>query len=101
MELQQNYEKIQDTGAELFAISSENVALTQRTAENHGLKYPVLSDNKKEMIIAYNVLDPYDTRIARPAAYIITPDGKVAWKSLDTAGARVPTATILTELDKL
>jgi peroxiredoxin len=101
VELQQNYDKIQSAGAELFAISSENVALTQRTTENHGLTYPVLSDNKKEMIIAYNVLDPYDTGKARPAAYIITPDGKVAWKSLDTAAARVPTATILTELGKL
>ncbi len=101
MELQQNYEKIQAAGSELFAISSENVALTQKTVENHGLTYPVLSDNKKETIIAYNVLDPYDTRIARPAAYIITPDGKVAWKSLDSAGARVPTAIILAELGKL
>lgn len=101
MELQQNYDKIQDAGAELFAISSENVALTKKTAENHGLKYPVLSDNKKEMIIAYNVLNPFETTKARPAAYIITPDGKVAWKSLDTVGARVPTATILTELGKL
>ena len=101
MELQQNYEKIQAAGAELFAISSENVALTRKTAENHGLTYPVLSDNKKEVIIAYNVLDPYDTNKAHPAAYIITPDGKVAWKSIDSAGARVPAATILTELGKL
>lgn len=99
--MQQNYEKIQAAGAELIAISSDNVAPTKRTVENHRLTYPVLSDNKKDTIIAYNMLDPHDTSIARPAAYIITPDGKVAWKSLDTAATRVPTVTILTELGKL
>lgn len=99
--MQDNYDKIQAAGAELIAISSENVALTQKTTENHGLTYPVLSDNKKEIIVAYNVLDPYDSSKARPASYIVTPDGKVAWKSLDAAAVRVPTATILTELGKL
>ena len=99
--MQQNYERIQAAGAELITISSDNVAPTKRTVENHGLEYPVLSDNKKEVITAYNVIDQSDTSIARPAAYIITPDGKVAWKSLDAAATRVPTATILTELGKL
>ncbi len=99
--MQENYEEIKNSGTELFAISSENVNLTKKTTENQGLTYPVLSDSYKDVINAYNVLDQTNETIARPAAYIISQDRTVAWKSLDTAAARVPTATILTELGKL
>jgi peroxiredoxin len=98
--LQQNYEKIQAAGAELFAISSENVTTTRRTIENEGLTYPVLADSNKVAITAYNVVDPDNKHIARPASYILKKDGTVAWKSLDKIGARVPTADILAELGK-
>ena len=99
--MQDNYDKIQAAGAVLFAISSESVTLTKRTVQKEGLTYTVLADSNKDAINAYNVLDQNDTRIAKPVSYIITPDGTVAWKSLDTPAARVPTATILTELGKL
>ena len=99
--MQDNYEKIKSTGSELFAISSENVSITQKTTENEGLTYPVLADTYKDVINSYNVLDQTNESIARPAAYIIAQDGTVAWKSLDSFSNRVPTATILTELGKL
>ncbi len=99
--MQQNYENIKAASAELFAISSEDVDRTKQTIENEGLSYPVLADINKNAINAYNVLDQTDTSIARPAAFIISMDGKIAWKSLDTQLERVPTATILTELGKL
>ena len=98
--MQQNYEKIQAAGAELFAISSENVKTTRRTIENEGLTYPVLADSNKVAITAYNVVDPNNKYIARPASYILKKDGTVAWKSLDKIGVRVPTAEILAELGK-
>ena len=99
--MQQNYAKIQAAGAELIAISSDNEADTKRTVQNHGLKFPVLADKDKNAITAYNVVDPGNNRIARPAAYIVRTDGTIAWKSLNTKAARVPTAQILTELGKL
>ena len=101
VELQQNYDKIQSLGAELIAISSENMALTEQTVENHSLKYLVLSDDKKQAINAYNVLDQSNRTIARPATYILNTNGTVAWKSLDAIDVRVPTATVLTALGKL
>ncbi len=99
--MQENYESIQTTGAELFAISSDDIETTKRTIDNIGLSFSVLADTNKDVINAYNVLDQTDTSIARPAAFIISSDGKVAWKSIDTQNERVPTATILTELGKL
>lgn len=99
--MQENYEKIQAAGAELFAISSENVILTKDTALHEELTYPVLADSKKEAINAYNVLDQTNTDIARPASYIISQEGTVSWISLDAPAERVPTSTILTELGRL
>ncbi len=99
--MQKNYAKIQAAGAELIAISSDNEGDTKQTVQNHGLKFPVLADNDKEAITVYNVVDPGNNRIARPAAYIVRKDGTIAWKSLNTKAARVPTAQILTELGKL
>ena len=99
--MQDNYAKIQAADAELIAISSDNEGDTKQTVQNHSLKFPVLSDKDREVINAYNVIDPGNDRIARPAAYIVKKDGTVAWKSIDTKAARVPTAQILTELGKL
>jgi peroxiredoxin len=99
--LQKNYANIQAAGAELIAISSDDEGDTKQTVQNHGLKFPVLSDKDREVINTYNVIDTGNDRIARPAAYIVRQDGTVAWKSLDTKAARVPTAEILAELGKL
>ena len=99
--MQKNYAKIQAEGAALIAISSDNVGDTKRTVQNSGLKFPVLADEDREVITAYNVVDPANNRIARPATYILGQNGIVAWKSLDVKVERVPTAQILTELGKL
>ncbi len=99
--MQQNYAKIQAAGGELIAISSDNEGDTKRTVQNHELKFPVLADKDKKAITAYNVVDPGNNRIARPAAYIVGTDGTIIWKSLNAKAARVPTAQILTELGKL
>ncbi len=99
--MQKNYAKIRAAGAELIAISSDDQGDTQKTVQGSGLEFPVLADKDKKAITAYNVVDPGNNRIARPAAYIVQKDGTVVWKSIDTKVARVPTAQILTELGKL
>ena len=99
--MQKNYAKIRATGAELIAISSDDEGDTKQTVQGSGLKFPVLADKDREVIEAYNVLDPGNNRIARPAAYVLQMDGTIAWKSLNGVAVRVPTAQILTELGKL
>lgn len=99
--MQQNYAKIQAAGAELIAISSDNVNATKATVDNIGLKYPVLADKDRDVITAYNVVDRNSTRIALPASYVLKKDGTIVWKSIDTKEQRVPTSKILAELGKL
>jgi len=99
--LQKNYANIRAAGAELIAISSDDEGDTQKTVQGSGLEFPVLADKDRAVINAYNVLDPGNNRIARPAAYVLRKDGTVAWKSIDGVAVRVPTAQILAELGKL
>ncbi len=100
--MQDNYDAIKAKGAELIAISSDNVAGTKDTVGKEGLGYIVLSDSNKETIGDYNVVDPNNKHIARPSTYIILKDGTVGWKFLDVRlGNRIPTADIIAELGKL
>ena len=99
--MQQNHDKIQAENAQLFAISSDNVNATSQTVNGEGLKFPVLSDKDRDTITDYNVVDPNNTRLARPSTFILDVDGMIAWKFLGSVGGRVPTAEILTELGKL
>jgi len=99
--LQKNYANIRAAGADLIAISSDDEGDTQKTVQGSGLEFPVLADKDRAVINAYNVLDPGNNRIARPASYVLRKDGTVAWKSIDGVAVRVPTAQILAELGKL
>ncbi len=98
--MQKNYAKIRAAGAELIAISSDDEGDTKKTVQGSGLEFPVLADKDREVIKAYNVLDPGNDRIARPASFVLRKDGTIAWKSLNGVAVRVPTAQILTELGK-
>ena len=99
--MQKNYAKIRAAGAELIAISSDDEGDTKRTVQGSKLEFPVLADEDRAVIKAYNVSDPGNNRIARPASYVLRKDGTIAWKSIDGVAVRVPTAQILTELGKL
>lgn len=99
--MQQNHAKIQAEGAELIVISSDNQNATRTTVQNNGLKFPVLSDSDLDTIAEYNVVDPGNKRLSRPASFVINFDGIVTWKALGTTNHRVPTQQILTELGKI
>ena len=99
--MQQNYSKIQAEGAALIAISADDEDATKTTVEDLNLTFTVLADVALETITAYNVLDQTNFAIARPATFIINSDGTITWITLDLAGIRVPTSTIITELGKL
>ena len=101
-ELQTGYEDIKAQDAEIIAISADSQAFTGITRQNLGITYLILSDENREAIDAYNVIDTRNMRIARPATYIIDQDGRVAWKFLDVSfDTRISSEQILTELKKL
>ena len=86
----------------MIAISADPLSLVNLTKQSLQLTYLLLSDENREAIDAYNVIDTGNMIIARPATYIIDPDGSVAWKSLDAQfGNRSSSDQILTALKEL
>lgn len=99
--MQADYEKIKAKGAELIAISSDTVASSKQTVDKEGLKFTVLADSEKKMIADYNVVDPNNKHIARPATFILNQNGVVAWTFLDERlGHRIPNEDIIEQLGK-
>ena len=100
--MQEGYDDLQAAGAELIAISADPLTTVDSTQKSLELTYPLLVDTDKGTITAYNVIDPSDTDIARPATYIVDPNGRIAWKLLDAKdGGRIGPERILAALQNL
>ena len=99
--MQDNYDKIKATGAELIAISSDSVNSSKSTVQDRGLTFPVLADFDLNVIKAYNVVGLDNIRIAQASSFIIAMDGKIEWVSIDEWDLRTPTAEILDALGEL
>jgi len=98
VELQENYQKIRDVGAELIALSADSVVEAQQTAAEMRLMYPVLSDSSRSAIRAWGVLHPQEG-ISRPAMFIVNKQGKIVWKYVGTeASDRPPIDAVLKQL---
>ena len=99
--MQTGYEDIQAEGAALIAISADPLTVVDSTQKTLEITYPLLVDTDKVTITAYNVVNPSDTDIARPATYIINQEGRVVSKFLDTFETRTGPNHILAELKEL
>lgn len=98
--MQDDYDQIKAKGAELIAISSDTVAASKRTVDKESLKFAVLSDSEKKTIADYNVVDPNNKHIARPATFIIDQNGVIEWTFLDARlGHRIPNEEIIAQLE--
>jgi len=78
----------------------------KKVVEKLGLAYPILSDADRRVITDYGIvhsgasIDGGD--IARPAIFIIGPDGRVKWRSLtENWRVRVHPDDVIDALDSL
>jgi len=70
----------------VVAVSVDPVAKNREVVEKLGLEFPILSDADRRVIAAYGVVHRHGgmggTDIARPAVFVIGPDGVVRWRGL-------------------
>ncbi len=99
--MQDYYDRIKATGAELIAISVDDVSTTKSTVQDRGLTYPVLADTVLDVIKDYNVVDLGNKWLARASSFVIGMDGKIMWVSIAEMDKRTPTAEILSALEEL
>jgi peroxiredoxin len=87
----------------VVAVSVDTIDKNRELAEGLGLDYPVLSDSDRTAIAAWGVVHAGGglggTDIARPATFLVEPDGTVSWRSLtDNWRVRVRPAHVLEAL---
>lgn len=67
---------------ELAAISLDGVIDAQEMTSLVGVKFPVLADPEGVATKAYKVHNLLGDGVATPSSFIITSDGKIAWRHI-------------------
>jgi peroxiredoxin len=70
----------------VVAISVDTPGESQRLRETQGYSFPILSDAKDDVIRRWDLVHPRagvdGADIARPAEFLIDPNGKIVWVNL-------------------
>lgn len=86
--MQKHYTKITDTGAEVLAISTDNLRGAESIIAKAGPDFPVLYSSKNNDIpISYNVFDLHGDGLASASVFVIDTDGNIAWESIGDSPA--------------
>ena len=84
--LQSRLDEVRDLNGRVVAVSTGSVADNQKLAESAGITFALLSDPQLDAIDAFGLRHPGasvdGSDIARPAVFIIAPDGQIAWRRL-------------------
>ncbi|MCE2469961.1 MAG: redoxin domain-containing protein [Dehalococcoidia bacterium] len=102
MELQDAYADIRAQGAELVAISVDDIAGAQRMREHASAEFPVLSDADASVTRRYGVFDLLDDGVAAPATFVLDDSLRIVAGAVGNAiGDRVPAQVIINTLREL
>jgi peroxiredoxin len=97
--LQEQYQAIQDAGAEILAVVVDDLDAVEGMCERMGITYPVLSDADHQVSEAYGVFDLLGDGLAAPGVFVIGTDGRVLWSRVgQTTLEPVPASVILEHL---
>jgi peroxiredoxin len=84
------YDAFRAAGAEVVAISVDDEARSEPCARELGLKFPLLSDTRRETISAYGVLNRGEKGgIAFPAVFVIDRNRIVRYRMLEEMASRI------------
>ena len=102
MELTEHYERIGALGAEVLAISTDDLAGARTMAARTEAEFPVLYDSETGVVAAYGLYDLRGDGVAAPATFIVDGAGIVRWAHVSTsAGDRPTAAEIIAQLEQL
>ncbi len=103
--MQSNQTEFDTRNTEILGISVDTREDSAKIATKLGLTYPILSDPDFQAIDAFGVRHKEGMMgkdIARPAVFILNPEGRVAWSNLtDNWRVRVTPEVLIEALDSL
>ncbi len=83
--MQEHYDEIKGLGAEVLAISTDNLAGAEQLAPQVGIKFPVLYTSGNDSVPkAYDVFDLHGDGLASASVFIVNTDGKIVYENIGT-----------------
>ena len=79
-----DFDQFADVGAQVLAISSQDLDSHERFAAKHGFTFPLLSDAKKEIAGLYGTLGPLG--FPRRSVFVVDGDGVIRYAHRAIAG---------------
>ena len=85
--------EIRALGADVVALSVDSPARSAALRAQLALPFPILSDSAREAVRAWDLYNAKERGgIAIPAVFVIGPDRRVRWRSIDRTAQRVSAA---------
>ncbi len=102
-ELNAHYEDFTEAGAEVIAITTDNLEPTRDLAKKAGYKFPVLYTSRDPSVPeAYGSFDNFGDGLASAAAFLINSEGEIVWEELgNNPYYFIKSNTIIEQLEKL
>ena len=102
MQLRDDYDQIKALGAEVLAVSTDNLHGARRSVEQSGVPFPVLYDVTEVVPKQYGVFNLHGDGLASASVFIIDKDGELRFSSKGRVySEHLPSALVLEELRKL
>jgi alkyl hydroperoxide reductase subunit AhpC len=100
--IKKNLDRIAQANTRVLALS---VDAPERSAGfRQAMRFPfeLLCDPQKSVVVQYHLLNPHEhDGIAYPAIFVIDPQGRICYRSLDRTASRVKLHEVLLFLEKL
>jgi peroxiredoxin Q/BCP len=92
----EHLEDLRAAGAELVAISVDDAARAEPVRQELGIKFPLLCDTSREVVIKYGLLNSGEKGgIALPASFVIDRERVVRFRALEAVASRVSVDQLL------
>ena len=99
VELRENYEKFELLGAQIVAVSTDDLSQAEFAVELLGLQFPVLHDPGGRVAEDYMVFDLLNDRVAAPSTFLLDKDGAIRWQYIGKSKSDRPANSLI--IDKL
>jgi peroxiredoxin len=84
------WDRVEQAGLQVAAIVVDEMSKNLAMVEKLLLPFPILSDPEARVIHAYDVWNPGDGGVAKPALFLVRPDSSVAFEYVGTDFADRP-----------
>jgi len=101
VEIQKHHGTCRELDIEVFALSTDSPEQSENLVRKLGLSFTLLCDDDKKVIDLFDLRNPLEhDGIAHPATFIIDPEGKIRYRSLDGTAKRVDLTDELSFLEQ-